>query len=222
MARWACGCCKLPSQSFSTCGSRLPGPGTRGQPPAPLPSPRCALQPALLGASALAPCSCCSIHESGDSLGVSRALALHRGRTVRIPALTSSPPPGRQERRVVCLLLCMFGYMCLCICVVSMCLIVFVHVSLSTCVCMHLVSCVCCVYLYCEFVVLFVPGLCAVDVLMLVYVSVSICMCAFSRVCVYATVSCVHQCVYLYLSVCMSVYICVSICVCVCLCGPVV
>lgn len=215
MARWACGCCKLPSQSFSTCGSRLPGPGTRGQPPAPLPSPRCALQPALLGASALAPCSCCSIHESGDSLGVSRALALHRGRTVRIPALTSSPPPGRQERRVVCLLLCMFGYMCLCICVVSMCLIVFVHVSLSTCVCMHLVSCVCCVYLYCEFVVLFVPGLCAVDVLMLVYVSVSICMCAFSCVCVYATVSCVHQCVYLYLSVCMSVYICVSICVCV-------
>ena len=215
MARWACGCCKLPSQSFSTCGFRLPGPGARGQPPAPLPSPHCALQPALLGASALAPCSCCSIHESGDSLGVSRALALHRGRTVRIPAPTSSPPPGRQERRVVCLLLCMWVYVPVYLCCVYALNCICACVFACVCVCIRLVTCVCCVYLYCEFVVLFVPGLCAVDALMFVYVSVSICMCAFSCVCVYATVSCVHQCVYLYLSMCMSVYICVSICVCV-------
>lgn len=96
-----------------------------------------------------------------------------------------------------------------------MCLIVFVHVSLSMCLYMCLVMCVCCVYLYCEFIILFVPCLWAVDVLMFVYVSVSIRMCAFSCVYVYATVSCVHQCVYLYLLVCMSVYTCVSICVCV-------
>ena len=127
MGRWACDHCKLPSQSFSTCGSGLPGPGARGPPPAPLHSPRCALQSALLGG--LCPSTLFLLqHESGDSLGVNHVLALPRGETVRLPAPNKLTPTREIERCVVCLLLSV----CVCICA-YLHLRVFVYVFVCIC-----------------------------------------------------------------------------------------
>lgn len=158
-----------------------------------------------------------SIHESGDSLGVNRALALHRGCTVRIPAPTSSP--HQETRETCCGSVVMYVRVCVpvCVCVVSMCLIVFVHVFVY--VCLYVSSHVSVVSICTEFAVLFVQ-LCAVDA------HVCICMCPFA--CVHFHVSmcmqlycvCTSVSIYIYRYVCLYIY--VSICVCVCLYGPVV
>lgn len=142
IGRWACGHRKLPSQSFSTCGSRHPSQALAHE----------ALHLLLLlstahaapsgqpswGASAPAPFSCCGMDESGDSFGVNHALALPRGHTVRVPAPNKFTPISELKRWVVCLL-CVCIFVCVCV-LICLCVCVFVSVPSYMCV---LCLCVC-------------------------------------------------------------------------------
>lgn len=124
MGRRACDHCKLPSQSFSTCGSRLQALVHEALRLL-LSTPHAVLssQPSL-GASAPAPFSCCSTYESGDGLGVNHVLALPRGETVRLPAPNKRTPTSEIERCAVCLLLC-----------VCVCIYAYLHLRVFVCIC---------------------------------------------------------------------------------------